>query len=101
MCLGVPGEIVELKSSVEAVVDFWGMRKCIRLDNLASPAGVGDFIIDHAGYAVRVIPPDDVAGTLALYGMIFAENGEDPTVRDVVDELECTTEIELEQPTCA
>ena len=89
MCLGVPGQIVEVRSDRKATVDFWGVRKCIRLDNLGEPAVPGDFIIDHAGWAVRVIPPSDVADTLALYEVLLAEAGEDPIVRDVVDELEC------------
>ena len=87
MCLGVPGQIVEVKTRTEVVVDFWGVRKNVRLDNLAEPALLGDYIIDHGGYAVRVIPPDDVAGTLALYEVLLTEGGEDPIVRDVVEAL--------------
>ncbi len=95
MCLGVPGQIVEMKSAKEALVDFWGVRKCVRLDNLTESAGHGDFVIDHGGWAVRVIPPRDVADTLALYEVLLAEAGEDPIVRDVVDELECTSDVDF------
>ena len=87
MCLGLPGQIVEVKTRTEVVVDFWGVRKPVRLDNLNEPALLGDYVIDHDGYAVRVIPPDDVAGTLALYEVLLTEGGEDPIVRDVVDAL--------------
>lgn len=87
MCLGVPGQIVEVRSSTEATADFWGVRKDVRLDNLAETALVGDYIIDHGGYAVRVIPPDDVPDTLALYEVLLAEAGEDPIVRDVCAQL--------------
>ena len=31
MCLGVPGKVIEVRDSV-AVVDFWGVRKDVRLD---------------------------------------------------------------------
>ena len=95
MCLGVPGQIVEVKDK-RATVDFWGVRKRVRLDNLEERALAGDYIIDHAGFAVRVIPPEDVADTLAMYEVIFAEAGEDPIVRDVVDALECQGGIEVE-----
>lgn len=98
MCLGVPGQIVELKNRTTAVVDFWGIRKNIRLDNLTEAARLGDYVIDHAGYAVRVIPPADVADTLALYEVLLTEGGEDPIVRDVVDELAFEVEIDLESP---
>ena len=87
MCLGVPGQIVELKEST-ATVDCWGVKKLVRLDNLTELVVRGDYIIEHAGYAVRVIPAQDVADTLALYETILAEAGEDPIVRDVVEELE-------------
>lgn len=87
MCLGVPGQIVELRTREEATVDFWGVRKDVRLDNLTTPATVGDFVIDHNGWAVRVIPPADVADTLALYEVLLAEAGEDPIVRDVCEQL--------------
>ena len=103
MCLGMPGLIVEVKSSSEALVDFWGVRKCVRLDNLTTPAEAGDYIIDHAGYAVRVIPAEDVADTLGLYEVLLTEAGEDPIARDVDDELQCTAaiEIEVEEPALA
>lgn len=97
MCLGVPGQIVEMKSSTEAVVDFWGLRKCISLDQLTERAEVGDYIIDHAGSAVRVIPPQDVADTMALYEVLLCEAGEDPIARD----SNCVMAIELEEPALA
>ena len=86
MCLGVPGQIIELENNA-ATVDFWGVRKPVRLDDLTESAVVGDFIIDHSGRAVRVIPARDVADTLALYEVLLSEAGEDPLVRDVCDAL--------------
>lgn len=95
MCLGLPGQIVSIAKQT-AVVDFWGTRKSVRLDNLTDRAVVGDYIIDHAGYAVRVIPPADVADTLALYEVLLAEAGEDPIRRDIAAELEGAEEVEIE-----
>ena len=94
MCLGVPGQILEIQDKV-ATVDFWGARKCVRLDHLSELATVGDYIIDHAGEAVRVIPIEDVPDTLALYEVLLSEAGEDPIVRDVAAELECHDAPEL------
>lgn len=87
MCLGVPGEIIGIEGRT-AVVDFWGVRKVVRLDVLVEPVQIGDYIINHAGFAVRRIPPGDVGDTLALYEVILGEAGEDPIVCDVVRELE-------------
>ncbi len=93
MCLGVPGRVVELRNDHEARVDFWGVCKVVRLDDLKKPIAPGEYIIEHAGHVVRVIPPADVADTVALYEMLLSEACEDPIARDVVDALEC---IEIE-----
>ena len=87
MCLGMPGQIVEVQSVSEATVDFWGVRKPVRLDNLTETVLIGDFVIDHSGWAVRVIPPSDVADTLALYEVLLTEAGEDPIARDACEHL--------------
>lgn len=97
MCLGVPGRVVELRNGQEALVDFWGVCKPVRLNNLSDPITPGEYIIEHAGYAVRVIPAVDVADTLALYEVLLSEAGEDPIARDVADALECIA-IESEEP---
>jgi hydrogenase expression/formation protein HypC len=93
MCLGAPGQIVEVKPSGEALVDFWGVRKLVRLDTLAEPVLIGSYVIEHAGFAVRVIPPADVQDTLALYEILLTEAGEDPIARDIADGFDC---LELE-----
>jgi hydrogenase expression/formation protein HypC len=95
MCLGVPGEVVELRTGGEALVDFWGARKAVRLDNIGEPVAAGDYVIEHAGFAVRRIPPADVAGTLALYEVLLTEAGEDPIARDAANAMGC---LELEAP---
>ncbi|HSP17320.1 MAG TPA: HypC/HybG/HupF family hydrogenase formation chaperone [Thermoanaerobaculia bacterium] len=94
MCLGVPGQIITITRN-SAVVDFWGVRKTVKLDSLTDTIAPGDYIIDHAGFAVRRIPTADVADTLALYEVLLTEAGEDPIARDVVTELE---ELESEVP---
>jgi hydrogenase expression/formation protein HypC len=86
MCLGVPGRIVAL-AEMNATVDFWGVCRTVRLDQLNETVLPGDYIINHAGYAVRRIPAADVADTLALYEVLLTEAGEDPIARDVVEQL--------------
>lgn len=76
MCLGVPGRILEIRDLV-AVVDFWGMRREVRLELVDQPVSVGDYILNHVGYAIRRIPEDDIAGTLELYAQLLKEAGAD------------------------
>lgn len=96
MCLGVPGQIVEIRENI-AIVDFWGRRRPVRLDELTSAVAPGDYVIDHAGSAVRIIPPADVADTLALYEVLLSEAGEDPIAGDVDAELNGCLTIEMER----
>ena len=93
MCLGVPGQILKIEEKT-ATVDFWGTQRPVRLDHLEQSPAVGDYIIDHAGYAVRVISVEDVADTLALYEVLLTEAGEDPIARDVMAEMDGLIEIE-------
>jgi hydrogenase expression/formation protein HypC len=77
MCLGVPGQVVEVHGN-DAVVDFWGTRKQVKLEVLKETVMPGDYIVDHAGYAIRRIAPAEVADTLAMYEVVLCEAGEDP-----------------------
>src|SRR5918993_76014 len=72
MCLGVPGRIVEVDGLV-ATVDFWGIRREVRLELVDQPVQPGDYILNHVGYAIRRIPEDDIEGTLELYGQLLKE----------------------------
>lgn len=76
MCLGVPGKVVSVRENV-AVVDFWGVRREVCLDIVDEPVSPGDYILNHVGFAIRRIPEEDIAGTLALYGSLLAEASKD------------------------
>ena len=71
MCLGVPGEIVSVHGAT-AVIECWGTRKTIRCD-IGETVLPGDFVIEHDGEIVRLVSPDDVDQTLALYEAVLAE----------------------------
>lgn len=72
MCLGVPGRIVSVDGFV-ASVDFWGIRRQVRLELVDQPVAPGDYILNHVGFAIRRIPEDDIEGTLALYEELLRE----------------------------
>ncbi|MEM0328929.1 MAG: HypC/HybG/HupF family hydrogenase formation chaperone [Nitrososphaerota archaeon] len=53
MCYAVPGKVVEVKGDI-GVVDFGnGVRREVILAMV--DAGVGDYVLVHAGYAIRVL----------------------------------------------
>jgi len=94
MCLGLPGRIVSINGKT-ARVDFWGSVRTVKLDAMKETIAAGDYIIDHAGYAVRRIPDEDVADTLALYEVILCEAGGDPIATDVIELEEAEEELAL------
>lgn len=94
MCLGLPGRIVSM-SGKTARVDFWGSVRTVKLDAMKEAILPGDYIIDHAGYAVRRIPDEDVADTLALYEVILCEAGGDPIATDIIELEEAEEELIL------
>ena len=76
MCLGVPGRVVEVREYT-ATVDFWGVRKEVRLDIVDEPVAPGDYILNHVGFAIRRIPPESIDETLALYETLLREAADD------------------------
>ena len=90
MCLGVPGRIVEIDDAV-ATVDFWGVRKDVRLDIIDEPVAPGDYILNHVGFAIRRIPPESVTETLALYETLLADDVDDLMTSDVRGEIAGTS----------
>lgn len=92
MCLGVPGKVLEVNGSV-AVVDFWGLRRPILLDAVDAPVNPGDYILNHVGFAIRRIPPEEIGETLALYEALLREAGEDIMAADVRGEIQATAAL--------
>jgi hydrogenase expression/formation protein HypC len=72
MCLGVPGRVVEV-DGLTATVDFWGVRRPVRLDIVDQAVSPGDYILNHVGFAIRRIPAEEIGETLALYETLLAE----------------------------
>ena len=88
MCLGVPGLVVEV-DELSALVDFWGVRRRVRLDLVDEPVAIGDYVLNHVGFAIRRIPAADVEGTLALYEQLLQESAQDDLMAtDVRGEIE-------------
>jgi hydrogenase expression/formation protein HypC len=88
MCLGVPGRVLEVEGDL-AVVDFWGVSRKVRLDIVDQPVSVGDYILNHVGFAIRRIPETEIEETLQLYETLLAAAAqEDLMAADVRGEIE-------------
>jgi len=90
MCLGVPGRVIEVREFT-ATVDFWGVRKDVRLDIVDEPVEPGDYILNHVGFAIRRIPPESVQETLSLYEMLLGGDDSDLMTSDVRGEIRGTS----------
>jgi|SRR5687768_5271152 hydrogenase expression/formation protein HypC len=90
MCLGVPGKVLEVRGTL-ATVDFWGVRRTVRLDIVDEPVVPGDYILNHVGFAIRRIPVEQAEATLELYEELLARADErDLMAADVQGEIEAT-----------
>ena len=89
MCLGVPGKVIEVNGAL-ATVDFWGVRKQVRLEVVDEPVQAGDYILNHVGYAIRRIPPAEIGVTLSLYEELLArvDREDDLMAADIRGEIQ-------------
>ena len=93
MCLGVPGKVIAIAGN-SATVDFWGVRRQVLLDVVDEPVSVGDYILNHVGYAIRRIPESEIGETLALFEeLLKTAEEEDLMAGDVRAEIAATREI--------
>ena len=73
MCLGIPGQIVEITDPVQrlAIVNVGGVKRqvniaCIVDDEHAVTSCLGDWVLVHVGFAINRIDADEAAATLDL-----------------------------------
>jgi len=69
MCLGIPGEIVEIKAGRDdlAIVDVVGVRRAVNIGLLGQDqVGIGDWVLVHVGFAMSKIDEAEAAATLTL-----------------------------------
>ena len=73
MCLGIPGQIVEINSDEEklAIIDVGGIRRqvniaCIIDDEHPPASCVGDWVLVHVGFAMSRIDEEEAKRTIEL-----------------------------------
>lgn len=92
MCLGVPGKVLSVDGLV-ADVDFFGVKRQLRLDIVDEPVTPGDYVLNHVGFAIRRIPPSEVEETLALFDVLLkSQAADDLMAADVQGEIAATRE---------
>lgn len=74
MCLGVPGQVIELQE-IDGLkmgrVDFGGVRRLVCLEHV--DATVGDHVLVHVGFALTKLAPEEAAERARLLASVAAE----------------------------
>ena len=86
MCLGIPGQVVEISTSDEhlARVEVSGAGRIVNIGLLADEVLPGDWVLVHVGFAMAKIDEDEAAAALGA----LAAMGRD--YRDEVDSFRST-----------
>ena len=66
MCLAVPMEIKKIEDKV-AFVEIAGVTRQVRLDIIDQEPQVGDFVIIHAGFALRRVEREEAIETIKIF----------------------------------
>jgi hydrogenase expression/formation protein HypC len=73
MCLGIPGQILEISDATQqlAIVDVGGIRRQVNLACVVDDAHpietcVGDWVLVHVGFAMNRIDPEEAQITLNM-----------------------------------
>lgn len=67
MCLAIPARIVELEPADMARVRIGESSTFLSASTmlLPEPPKVGDYVIVHAGFALRILPPEEAEESLS------------------------------------
>ena len=79
MCLAIPMQVVALKGEADdlvdplvALVEADGIRKEIRLEMADRIPEVGEYVIIHAGFAIRTLSEEEAEQNLSLLRQMAA-----------------------------
>jgi len=71
MCLAIPAKIVKIENDT-STVEVGGVQRAVSL-MLLDDARVGDFVIIHAGFAIRLLNEQDALEILAEIQPLFPD----------------------------
>jgi len=66
MCLGIPSKIISIEGE-RATIDVLGAHREISLLVLDEPVNIGDYVIVHAGFAIKKLQEDEAQETLGYF----------------------------------
>jgi hydrogenase expression/formation protein HypC len=69
MCLAVPGKILSVDGK-DADVDFGGVTRKVNISLVK--AGVGEYVIIHAGFAIQVVDQEEAEETIKIWEEMLA-----------------------------
>ncbi len=64
MCYAIPGKVVS-RDGDDGVVDYGGVKKAANLTFMPK-AGVGDYVLVHAGFAIEKVDEQSAEESLAI-----------------------------------
>ena len=73
MCLAIPGKILSIKDGM-AEVDIAGIVRKGSLQ-FVPEAGIGDYVLLHAGFAIQMLDEEEALETLKLMEAISEISG--------------------------
>ena len=65
MCLAIPSRIIKIQDTT-ATVDVYGARRDISLLLMPEEAGIGDYVLVHAGFAIQKVDQEAANESLSL-----------------------------------
>jgi hydrogenase expression/formation protein HypC len=71
MCLAIPAKIIKIENDT-AEVESLGVVKNVNI-SLTPDAGVGDYVIIHAGFAIQIIDENEAEITQGYWKQYFSE----------------------------
>ena len=77
MCLAVPSKIVKIDGQ-KATVDVYGARREVNLMLLREEAGIGDYVLVHAGFAMQRVDRESAEESLRLISRLVNGQEEEP-----------------------
>jgi hydrogenase expression/formation protein HypC len=84
MCLAIPMQVVALEGGGDAMfdpqvalVESDGVRKAIRLEMADRIPVVGEYVIIHAGFAIRTLTEEEAEYNLSLMRQMAEKLGQD------------------------
>ena len=76
MCLAIPSRIIEMED-MRAVVDVCGARREVNLMLLPEDVVIGDYVLVHAGFAMRKVDQEAAEEALKFIRVLIEEHKDD------------------------